>query len=139
MRQARRASSVLTKSVLFPHNFLMKSVKKKKKGFHVEYFSSAGGHSAKTAYVSWLLVPRGFGGRHVFHNDMERSLDMRARGHPALSLLIPDSSFSLDSTGSNHQTGPWVLLDERESQGARTRRHTKPFTVELLFLFLCIF
>lgn len=69
---------------------------------HTEYFSSVGGHSTTKAYISWLTVPRGFSGHHVFHNDMERSLDKRVRGHPALSLLIPDSSFSLDSTSISY-------------------------------------
>lgn len=84
------------------------------------------------ATVSWLIVPRGFSGHHVFHNDMEQSLDMRARGHPGLSLLIPDSSFSLDSTSFNYQTGVWVLLDKSESQGTWTFVHSRTNSRQLI-------
>lgn len=116
---------------------LMKSAKTRER--YIEYFSSVGGQSTKKAYVSWLIVTRGFSGHHVFHNDIERSLDMRARGHPVLSLLIPDSSFSLDSTRFNYQTRLWVLLDKSESQGTWTHAHTdthtytNTFTVERYF------
>jgi len=91
---------------------------------NAKYFSSVCGRSAQRTHASWLTVSSGFGGRHVFHNDMERSLDMRARGHPALSLLIPDSSFSLDSTRFNYQARLWVLLDRGDSQGRWTCAHT---------------
>lgn len=59
---------------------------------------SVGGQRTEKARVSWLIVGPGFGGRRVFHNDMEQLPDMHARGggHPLLSLLIPDSSFSLE-------------------------------------------
>lgn len=103
------------------HMLLMKSAKTRE--YRIESFCSVGGQSTEEAYVSWLIVTRGFSGHHVFHNDMERSLDMRTRGHPALSLLIPDSSFSLDSTRFNYQTRLWVLLDKGESQGTWTRTH----------------
>ena len=117
--------------------------------YNTENFSSVGGQSTEQAFVSWLIVNRGFSGHHVFHNDMERSLDMHARGHPALSLLIPDSSFSLDSTRLNYQTtGLWVLLDKGESQGTwthtrthadthtHTHTHTHTFTLENVFFLL---
>ena len=97
--------------------------------YNTDNFSSVGGQSTEQAFVSWLTVNRGFSGHHVFHNDMERSLDMHARGHPALSLLIPDSSFSLDSTSLNYQTtGLWVLLDKGESQGTWTHSHARTHT-----------
>lgn len=101
---------------------------KKKRENNAKYFSSVCGRSTQRTRASWLTVSSGFGGRHVFHNDMERSLDMRARGHPALSLLIPDSSFSLDSTRFNYQTRLWVLLDSGESQGRWTCAHTRTVT-----------
>lgn len=121
------------------HTILVKSAKTSK--YYIEYFSSVGGQSTERAHASWLIVTRGFSGHHVFHNDMERSLDMHTRGHPALSLLIPDSSFSLDSTRVNYQTRLWVLLDKGESQGtwtrththAHTNRHTHTIHTELLF------
>lgn len=86
---------------------------KKRREYYAEYFSSVGGQSTEKGDVSWLIVTRGFSGHSVFHNDMERPLDMRVRGHPALSLLIPDSSFSLDSTRFNYQTGPVGIIRQR--------------------------
>lgn len=86
--------------------------------------SPVGGRSTQKARVSWLIVSRGFGGRRVFHNDTERLRDMHKRGHPALSLLIPDSSFSLDPTVfSAADEAVRLLLDQSESQGARTHAH----------------
>lgn len=85
-----------------------------------------GGQRAEKAHVSWLIVGGGFGGHCVFHNDMEQLPDMHARGHPALSLLIPDSSFSLDSR-LNNETRLWVFLDEGKSQGTLTHTQLKAF------------
>lgn len=94
-----------------------------------ECLSSVGGRSTEKARVSWLIVSRGFGGRRVFHNDMELLCDMHERGHPALSLLIPDSSFSLDSTRFvAADEAMLVLLDGSESQGTWSRTHTRAHT-----------
>lgn len=91
-----------------------------------ECLSSVGGRSTEKARVSWLIVSRGFGGRRVFHNDTERPCDTHETGHPALSLLIPDSSFSLDSTRLvAADEAVLLLLDQSESQASWSRTHTR--------------
>lgn len=83
---------------------------------------SVGGQCTERAYVSWLIVGGGFGGHCVFHNDMEQLLDMHARGHPALSLLIPDSSFSPDPR-RNLRRGGWGYDQRRVDGPPHTHTH----------------
>lgn len=92
---------------------------------------SVGGQCTERAYVSWLIVGGGFGGHCVFHNDMEQLLDMHARGHPALSLLIPDSSFSPDPR-RNLRRGGWGY-DQRRVDGP-PHTHTLTLTCWLITL-----
>lgn len=103
----------------FPELFHSLAVCRMKEGEKamLKVMCSVGGQCTEKAHVSWLIVGRGFGGHSVFHNDMEQLPDMHARGHPLLSLLIPDSSFSPEPR-HNHQTRP-RRVDGRPRSHAR--------------------
>lgn len=58
-----------------------------------ECLSSVGGRSTEKAHVSWLIVSRGFSGRRVFHNDMERPCDMHERCIQLSHFLFPIPHF----------------------------------------------
>lgn len=85
----------------------------------IEYFSSVNiGRSMLGFVLPGWQSPEVSVAIVCFTMTWNARLTCKPRGHPALSLLIPDSSFSLDSTTFSSQTGPADII----RQGWITRR-----------------